>query len=207
MIVRKLLPLICTGALGGCAHLLPPQPAWQCFAQAEADATRAMSMRLLDKQGRLIEGRDEWMRGFALGPRDFYMTEWERREPGDSPVDGVVTIRLNPTQAKPPLERYRLELRSGGPTGAVVNAGKLGQRDEMPALVLSWSEANHLLRSAAPLLVAATDASGNVRDWEPLKRPLFRQGLDLVRRTAAQVQEKAATYSTRCEKYQEIIPT
>ncbi len=188
-------------SLFGCTHTLS-RPAWQCSAMIDTGEIRAFSHWLLNRDGTFLSGHDEWMRGFTLQPRDFHQVVWERSGSRDAPVDGVVTLRFHLAVAEP----YRVELRSGSPSGLVLASGRLAELAATPEVVTAWSAMNRWLE-AGPIYLAAADRRGTVVGSVRVDPTIYEQGLAMVRQTSAEVRAEAADYSRQCQPHEEIIVT
>ena len=197
--MRALLALI-LALLGGCAHLLAGHPAWDCHVEAGAGEVTASSLRSLDRHGVQVKALEEW------SPRDLdylYRAQWTYDGPRDSPVEGVVTLRLNlPPRA--PFRPYRLELRRTAANGPAVVRGKTALP---PELRLSWSQMNSLLSTPKPLFLVAVDRSGAVVRAQAVPGRLFAAGLMLAKKVAAESLAKSADFHRLCQPHADIILT
>jgi len=145
---RRAAPLAAALALGSCAHF--QKPAWHCISQVEEGGITAATFRTLNRAGRQIRVRSEWVRPYTRNPRTLFRGEWRGTVSDVDLSTGQIKMELNVSTDRV----VQLELRTGAVTRPASNSRLIGRAGaHPPSLSLKWPMLRELIATQEKLFL------------------------------------------------------
>ena len=201
----RLIAVVLVG--GGCAHLQPRTPTFDCVSEVITPERDVRTTRVLDRNGRQLRA-ETWWDEKAVKPKGVWIgAAWFGGT--DDPDLSSNHLVLSFAQSDPEFPKWlgAVELRQGTPSNPATDHQLINRNRVNMGVYPSWPTVSRLLASGAPLYLVEVDRSGRTHRAELISATMIRDALVAAKSSIDVSRTLAADPMHRCAPHEETIVT